>query len=90
MRSIAMSIITGWQLQCANTTCLPFVTVTASSIRACQITCLAQVQCQTASFHQATSTCKLFVNIGNQTGNMFADVETVTMIAKSGTRMPPG
>jgi hypothetical protein len=85
-----MSIMTGWQFQCVNTTCLPFVAATASSLRKCQITCLAQVQCQAASFQQATSNCKLFANIQNQIGNMFADVEIVTMIVMSGTRMPPG
>ena len=90
IRSLKMSIMTGWQFQCANTTCLPFVTVTEPSIRDCQITCLAQVQCQAASFQQTTSSCKLFVNIQNQNGNMFADVETVTMIVISGTRMPLG
>ena len=58
-----MSIMTGWQFQCTNTTCLPFITVTTSSIRECQFTCLAQVQCQAASFQQTTSSCKLFANI---------------------------
>jgi len=80
----------GWQFQCANTTCLPFITVAALSLRSCQINCVAQVQCQAASFQQATSSCKLFANIQNQNGNMFADVETITMIVMSGTRMPPG
>ena len=85
-----MSIMTGWEFQCANTTCLPFVTVPTSSTRDCQLTCLAQVQCQAASFQQTTSSCKLFANIQNQNDNLFADVETITMIVMSGTRMPPG
>jgi hypothetical protein len=85
-----MSIMSGWQFQCTNTTCLPFVTVTTSDIRDCQLTCLAQVQCQAASFQQTTSSCKLFTNIQNQNGNMFADVETVTMIVMSETQMPLG
>ncbi len=85
-----MSIMTGWQFQCTNTTCLPFFTVTTSDIRECQLACLAQVQCQAASFQQTTSSCKLFANIQNQNGNMFADVDTITMIVMSETRMPPG
>ncbi len=89
-RSFSMSIMTGWQFQCATTTCLPFVTVTVSRISECQTTCLAQVQCQAASFQQSTSNCELFTNIKNQDENMSADVETVTMIVISGTRMPPG
>lgn len=90
IHSFQMSILTGWQFQCANTTCIPFVTTPASSIRACQINCLAQVQCQAASFEQTTSSCELFANIQNQSGNMFANVEITTMIVISGTRMPPG
>jgi hypothetical protein len=90
MRSTVMSIMTGWQFQCATTTCLPFVTVTVSSVRRCQMACLAQVQCQAASFQQSTSTCELFTDISNQDENMSAHVETVTMIVIYGTRMPPG
>jgi hypothetical protein len=90
IRSFSMSKMTGWQFQCATTTCLPFVTVTVSRICDCQTACLAQVQCQAASFQQSTSNCELFTNIKNQDENMSADVETVTMIVISGTRMPPG
>ncbi len=90
MRSTVMSIMTGWQFQCATTTCLPSVTVVVSSVRRCQMACLAQIQCQAASFQQSTSTCEIFTDIGNQNGNMMAHVETVTMIVNSGTRMPPG
>jgi len=52
--------------------------------------CLAQAQCQAASFEQSTFTCELFTDIMNQDGNMTPDVETVTMIVMYGTRMPPG
>jgi hypothetical protein len=90
IRSFAMSLMTGWQFQCATTTCSPFVTVLVSNVRACQMACLAEVQCQAASFQQANSTCDLFTDISNQDENMSADVETVTMIVISGTRMPPG
>jgi len=88
--SFLMSIMPGLQLQCATTTCLPFVAVTVSNIRACQMACLVQVQCQAASFQQSTSTCQLFTDIRNQNDNMLADVETVTMVVIYGTRVPPG
>ncbi len=90
IRSFQMSIMTDWQFQCINITCLPFITVTALNVQNCQITCLNQVQCQAASFQQLNSRCKLFANILNKNGNMSADVETITMIVISGTRMPPG
>ena len=89
-RSITMSIMTGWQFQCANTTCLPFFTITVSSARGCQISCLTQVQCQAAGFQQSASSCQLFTNIQSQYGNMVADAETVIMAVMTGTRMPFG
>ncbi|CAF4220984.1 unnamed protein product, partial [Adineta steineri] len=41
-----MSEMIGWQFECANTTCLPFITATVSNIRQCRINCFAQVQCK--------------------------------------------
>ena len=85
-----MSTMNGWQLQCANTTCIPFATVIVANIRKCQITCLAEVQCKTASFHKLTSNCELFPEIPNSNTNMVANMDTVTMIVIDGTRIPPG
>ena len=90
IRSIETSIMIGWQLQCAYTTCLPFSTVTTLNERACQINCLAEMHCQAASFRQANSQCQLFTSIQDQNDNLLADVDTVTMIVMSGTRVPPG
>ena len=80
----------GLKYNCTNTTCLPFITAIVSNIRQCQISCLAQIQCQAASFEQSTSNCELFKDISNQTDNMLADVNIVTMIVELNTRMSPG
>jgi hypothetical protein len=85
-----MSITAGWRFQCVNTTCTPFVNVGATSVHRCEIACLAQDQCQAASFQQATSTCQLFSNSLNQQNNLTVDVGTTTMMVISGTRMPSG
>jgi hypothetical protein len=90
IRSVQMSIMTGWQFQCINTTCIPFVTLTASSVRTCQISCLGQIQCEAASFQQSNSICQLFTNIPNPDSNLLADLMTITMIVMPGTRIPPG
>ena len=90
MRSLKMSSMKGWQFQCATTTCLPFNTLTTSNIRRCQMACLAQTQCEAATFQQSTLTCQLFSNIQSQLGNMLANVDTMTMIVKFGTRIPAG
>ncbi|CAF4141656.1 unnamed protein product [Adineta steineri] len=88
IRSVYMSKEVGWQFQCSNTTCLPFATVAVSNIINCQVACLAQVQCNGASFHQSTSNCELFADISNQNGNLSANIDTVTMIVIDGTRIP--
>ena len=89
-RSVKMSIMKNSLFQCASTTCLPFITLTVSTVRQCQMACLANNRCQAASFHQTNSNCELFDNIASQNGNMTAQTNIVTMIAISGTRVPPG
>ena len=85
-----MSVMNGWRLQCANTSCLPFVNISVSNIRECQMACLAQVQCQVVSFQRTTFNCDLFAYIPNQTLNLTAHVDTVTMIVDLVTRVPRG
>ncbi|CAF1500149.1 unnamed protein product, partial [Adineta steineri] len=83
-----MSVMNGRRFQCANTTCLPFNTVRVSNMRNCQMTCLAQIFCEAASFYTTTSNCDLFSYISNQIGSMSADTNTVTMIVIASTRIP--
>ncbi|CAF1225795.1 unnamed protein product [Adineta steineri] len=90
IRSEEMSIIPDSKFQCANTTCLPFISVTTTDIRNCQFACLGQSQCIAATFHRSTSDCELFDNMLNQNGNMLADVDATSMDIITGTRFPPG
>ncbi|UJR12107.1 hypothetical protein I4U23_016285 [Adineta vaga] len=84
-----MSIMNGWEFQCANSTCLPFVTTTVRNILQCQTNCLGQAQCKAITCQQATLKCQLFTSIVDQNSNLQANMETTTMIVISGTRMPP-
>ncbi|CAF0780894.1 unnamed protein product [Adineta ricciae] len=83
-----MSIMAGWQFQCAATTCLPFSTDIASNIVQCQSNCLAHVQCKAASFHQSNSSCQLFDSMPNQNNSLVLTIGTVAMMVVSGTRIP--
>ncbi|CAF1351345.1 unnamed protein product [Adineta steineri] len=89
MRSVKMSLMTGWQFQCPNTSCVPFVTMIVKIFRRCQMACLSEIHCKAATFHQSTSNCELFVNLPDPNGNMLANLDTITMINKDGTRFPP-
>ncbi|CAF1482499.1 unnamed protein product, partial [Adineta steineri] len=83
-----MSLMPDSKFQCANTTCLPFISVITSNIKNCQIACLTQSQCTAATFYQSTSNCELFHNMLNQNGNMLVDVDTTTMNVISGAHFP--
>ncbi|CAF1205397.1 unnamed protein product [Adineta steineri] len=84
-----MSKINGWQFQCANTTCLPFITVTLSSMIKCQTNCLSQIHCRAVTFHKSISTCQLFTDIINQNSNMLANTDTISATVILQTRIPP-
>ena len=89
MNSLSMSITNDHQLQCSNTTCLPFMTFIALDIRHCQIRYLIQTACQAATFHKDTSSCELFTNMSQTVGNMSINMNAVTMIVIDGASMPP-
>ncbi|CAF1399629.1 unnamed protein product [Adineta steineri] len=89
IRSMEMYLMIDSKFQCANTTCLPFISIITSNIKNCQVACLAQSQCIAATFHRSTSDCELFDNMLNQNGNMLADVDATSMKINSGTRFPP-
>ncbi|CAF1669271.1 unnamed protein product, partial [Adineta ricciae] len=79
----------GRKFQCATTTCPPFVSAVISTNIKCQMTCLAQVYCRAASFHESNSSCELFTDMSNEIGNMLTDVNIITTIVIAGTRSPP-
>ena len=89
-RSVFMSIMYGWQFQCATTTCLPYSTDIVSNIFRCQTNCLAHVQCKAASFHQSNSSCQLFDSMPNQNNSLELTIGTISMMVVSGTRIPSG
>ncbi|CAF0855708.1 unnamed protein product [Adineta steineri] len=83
-----MALMINSKFQCANTTCLPFITVFTSNIRNCQVVCLTHSQCKAATFHLSTSNCELFADVLNQNGNMLADVDATSMNVINETRFP--
>lgn len=90
VRSIMLSILDGWYLQCASTTCLPFATVTTADVFECQTDCLGDLRCTATTFQQSTSSCELFTGTTDQNDIVQTTVETVTMMVLSQTRIPAG
>ena len=90
IRSLDMTIMDGWQLTCASTTCLPFVIADTQDVQQCQATCLSRIECQVATFQRSTSACALFAYRVDAMVNLSPDPYTITSIAEMGTRIPAG
>ncbi|CAF1447772.1 unnamed protein product [Adineta ricciae] len=69
IKSFTMTAMNGLEFQCANSTCLPFVTTTTLNILECQIHCLQQLQCKAITFQEKTGKCQSFINIVDQNNN---------------------
>lgn len=85
-----MFIMPDLEFQCTNTTCLPFAAFIVPNIHQCQIDCLAQIQCQAATFHRPSAYCELFNNSPDPNNPMVANIGTTTMIVTTRTRFPTG
>jgi hypothetical protein len=83
-----MSIMSGWQFQLNNTTCITSIIVPTLNVRQCQMACLTQAQCRAATFDRSNSTCQLFFGTPNLNNNMSSNTDAVSIIVISGTRTP--
>jgi hypothetical protein len=81
MRSMKLTKLIDTKYQCTSPGCSPSILVPVSSLRDCQIACLADAPCRTASFSQFISQCELFAEIPNEYGTLSAEANVVTMIA---------
>ncbi|UJR19585.1 hypothetical protein I4U23_022720 [Adineta vaga] len=61
-----MSLLYNSQFQSSNTTCLPFLTTTAPTIRTCQITCLYRQHCKAAKSTAARAITTTITVLGQQ------------------------
>ena len=90
MRSFRLAQLTGWQFQCSNTTCSPFLTIIVTSMHKCRIACLAATYCKAVSFYHSNFNCQLFISVPNSNGNMLINAVITSMIVVPETRIPIG
>ena len=57
------------------------IIMSAANLRACQIACLADATCRTATYDQSDSYCELFADIPSQYGNIVPQSGVVTLMA---------
>jgi hypothetical protein len=55
--------------------------MSVSNVRACQIACLMDANCRTATFDQTMNQCELSADIPSEYGSMIAQVGVMTFTA---------
>ena len=86
IRSMYLTVAVDSQFQCNNSNCVPLTIVTLPNLMSCQLACLAELQCLTATFEELTGQCELFVDSVNGNGALTTQIGIVTMTAVDRTR----
>jgi len=79
IRSLQLLEIIGKKYQCTSAGCSPSTRIHMSSLRDCELACLADTSCRTLSFDSSKNQCDLFINIPSQYGILLTQASVVTM-----------
>ena len=90
LRSAQLTVMNGWQFQCANTICVPVATNVALNIEDCASACLSEVQYKPFTFRETAAICEILTKVQSRTSNTLVNVDSTTMIIMDRTRVPPG
>lgn len=87
LRTLRLSQIIHTKYQCIDQGCSPLTSLYLSSLRACQITCLSETQCRTATFYQSQHRCDLFADIPDHFGSFSEQANAVSMTATDNRKL---
>jgi len=73
--------------QCVDPGCSSPTIITVATLIACEIACLSNINCRTATYGQSNSGCELFADIPSQYGNLVAQAGAVTLMAIDGRQL---
>ncbi len=77
--TILLTAMNDVRYQCISPGCSSPIIMSVSNVRACQIACLMDNNCRTATFDQSINQCELFANISNENGSMIAQAGVVAL-----------
>lgn len=80
-RSVLLSIVANVKYECTQAGCSPSSMVSVSSLKGCQMACLANSQCRTSTFGLSNHQCEMFADIPSQYGSLSSHINFVTMVA---------
>jgi len=87
IRTLLLSKINDAQYQCVNPVCSSPTIIPVANLRDCEIACLSDINCRTATYDQFNSECGLFADIPSQYGSIVAQAGVVTLMAIDGREL---
>ncbi len=81
IRTLLLSKTKDVRYQCVDPGCSSPTIITVATLIACEIACLSNSNCRTATYDQSNSGCELFADIPSQYGNLVAQAGVVTLMA---------
>jgi len=81
IRTLFLSKTENVRYQCVDPGCSSATIISVANLRDCEITCLSNANCRTATYDQSNSECELFADIPSQYGNLVAQAGVVTLMA---------
>ncbi len=79
--TLMLSIMNDVRYQCISQGCSSPIIMSVSNVRACQIACLMDANCRTATFDQSMNQCELSPDIPSEYGSMISQADVVTLTA---------
>jgi len=87
IRTLFLSKINDVQYQCGDPGCSSATIISVANLRDCEIACLSNDNCLTATYDQSNSDCELFVDIPSQYGNLVPQAGVVTLMVIDGRQL---
>ncbi len=79
--TLMLSIMNDVRYQCISPGCSSPIIMSVSNLKSCQIACLMDANCRTATFDQSINQCELSPDIPSEYGSMIAQAGVVTLTA---------
>jgi hypothetical protein len=87
IRTLLLSKTKDVQYQCGDPGCSSATIISVATLIACEIACLSNVNCRTATYDQSNSECGLFADIPSQYGSIVPQAGVVTLMAIDGRQL---
>ena len=81
IQALLLTLSIHTKYQCTNPGCSPSQILPSHSLRSCQISCLINTECRTATFSELNHLCEIFIDTPTQYGILTSELNSMTMIA---------